>query len=308
MRKLVAMFSLAALALAACSSGGSSDTPKADGKPQVLASFYPLQYLTEQIGKDHIDVSSLTPKGAEPHDLELAPAQVSTIGKADAVIYLSGFQPSVDKAITEVKPDYAYDAAKDANLVAADHDHGDHDHGDDHDHAHGNLDPHFWLDPARMADVAPKIAATLSAIDPDNAADYEANAKTVAESLRELKDSISQGLKTCEKDTIVVAHEAYGYLVSDAHIQQVGLSGIDPESEPSPATLAAIKKLMAEKHVTTVFTESLINPKAAETFAKETGAKTAVLDPLENQADDSKDYVAVMKENLEALRSALECN
>ncbi|WP_143180402.1 metal ABC transporter substrate-binding protein [Bowdeniella nasicola] len=317
MRKTVAFLAASVLALAGCAtSSPTSSESNAPKKLEVLASFYPLQYLATEIGGEHVAVSSLTPAGAEPHDLELSPAQVLQIGKADAVIYLSGFQPSVDSAVKEVKPKHAYDAAKDADLKAAEpHDHGDdehadHDHGDDdhdHDHDHGGVDPHFWLDPARMAAVAPHVAETLAAADPDNKATYEANAKTLADKLKGIKDEFDAGLKTCERDTIIVSHEAYGYLLEGTKLQQVGLSGIDPEAEPAPATLAAIKKVMAEKKVTTIFTESLINPKAAETFAKETGAKTAVLDPLESQADDSKDYAAVMKENLQALRTALEC-
>ncbi|MDO4607093.1 MAG: zinc ABC transporter substrate-binding protein, partial [Bowdeniella nasicola] len=165
-------------------------------------------------------------------------------------------------------------------------------------HDHGGKDPHFWLDPARMAVVTTKLGDAFAKADPSNADTYQANAKKLAEELTALEDEYKQGLATCERDTIVVSHSAYGYLTEDFHIHQVGMAGVDPEAEPAPATLAAIKKVMADKNITTIFTEHLINPKAAEQFAQETGAKTAVLDPIENQNDEAKDYQVSMRDNL----------
>ncbi|MDO5700000.1 MAG: metal ABC transporter substrate-binding protein [Bowdeniella nasicola] len=323
MRKLIPILGAAALALTGCTtshsaSEGSADSADAE-RLHVLASFYPLRYLAEQVGGDLVTVTSLTPAGAEPHDLELSPAQVADIGKADAVVYLSGFQPSVDSAIQESAPPHVYDAADDADLRAAadqdhadhDHDHGepDHDHGDHdpHHHDHGGIDPHFWLDPERMAHVAEHLAETLGDAAPEHAETFSTNAHRLAGELESLKGEFDKGLATCTHDTVIVAHEAYGYLLADYGLTQVGLSGLDPEAEPSPATLAHVKSLMADRGVTTIFTESLINPKAAEVFAAETGADTAVLDPLESQVDAGKDYRDVMRENLAALRTALEC-
>ena len=331
MRKIIPVLASAALVLAGCAQAEK----KADAQGlNVIASFYPLEYLSQKIGGDKVSVTSLTPKGGHSHDLEIAPADVAKLSSADLVVYLSGFQPSVDKAVEETSPKNVYDAAADANLVEASahtveqvdipgidgdhegHDHESHDHeghdheGHDHDHEshdHGGKDPHFWLDPARMAVVTTKLGDAFAKADPSNADTYQANAKKLAEELTALEDEYKQGLATCERDTIVVSHSAYGYLTEDFHIHQVGMAGVDPEAEPAPATLAAIKKVMADKNITTIFTEHLINPKAAEQFAQETGAKTAVLDPIENQNDEAKDYQVIMRDNLEALRTALEC-
>ncbi len=358
MRKIIPVLASAALVLAGCAQAEK----KADAQGlNVIASFYPLEYLSQKIGGDKVSVTSLTPKGGHSHDLEIAPADVAKLSSADLVVYLSGFQPSVDKAVEETSPKNVYDAAADADLVEASahtveqadipgidgdheghdheghdheghdheghdhdyeatasaspveegHDHEGHDHeGHDHDHEshdHGGKDPHFWLDPARMAVVTTKLGDAFAKADPSNADTYQANAKKLAEELTALEDEYKQGLATCKRDTIVVSHSAYGYLTEDFHIHQVGMAGVDPEAEPAPATLAAVKKVMADKNITTIFTEHLINPKAAEQFAQETGAKTAVLDPIENQNDEAKDYQVVMRDNLEALRTALEC-
>ncbi|WP_341358113.1 metal ABC transporter substrate-binding protein [Georgenia sp. M64] len=312
-----------ATTLAACSGTGSGDggagSPDGAGA-EVLASFYPLQYVAERVGGDRVQVDSLTPPGAEPHDLELAPADVARLGEASVVVYLSGFQPAVDDAVAQTSPEHLVDAAAHAERAGTD-DHADEEsaEADDHsaetdDHAaedehagEAGADPHLWLDPTLLAEVAVDVADELAAADPDNAQEYEANAETLAGELTALDEEFTTGLAQCEIRTVVVAHEAYGYLAEAYDFEQVGISGIDPDTEPSPARLAEIGDVVRAEGVTTIFTESLVNPKVAETLADDLGVETAVLDPLEGLADDSKDYQVVMRENLAALREALAC-
>lgn len=294
----------AALTLSACSGGGG--TGDGDGL-SVLASFYPLQYVAEQVGGDLVDVSSLTPPGAEPHDLELSPAQVDAVGRADLVVYLSDFQPSVDGAVEANPPAHVVDAAQDTELHAAEHDaEGEEgDEGDDHDH--GSLDPHFWLDPSRLPAVADDVAAQLAAVDPDHAQDYEANARAFAQQMADLDAEYAAGLATCTSRTIVTTHEAFSYLAERYDLQQVGIAGIDPEGEPSPARLAEVGRIVQDEGVGTVFFETLASPKVAQALADELGVDTAVLDPLEGLTDDTQDYASVARANLETLRTALSC-
>ncbi|GMA30981.1 metal ABC transporter substrate-binding protein [Litorihabitans aurantiacus] len=306
-RALVPISALAlALPLAACGDGGGTASDAAGDTVDVLASFYPLQYLTQRVGGDAVTVSSLTPAGAEPHDLELSPAQVASVGRADLVVYLSGFQPAVDTAVTEAAPT-AIDVAGAARLRDAAHEE-EHDHeGEEEGHDHGTLDPHFWLDPIRMADAADAVAAQLSEVDPDGAADFEANAATLRTELEGLDGSYRTGLAQCETTTIVVAHEAYGYLATAYGLEQEGISGIDPDAEPSPARLREIEQVVRDTGVNIIFTESLIDPRVAEVLAGDLGITTGVLDPLENQADPEADYLDVMESNLASLRDALTC-
>jgi zinc transport system substrate-binding protein len=306
----------AALALSACSSsgGGSGGSSGGDsGRVAVLASFYPLQYVAQQVGGDLVDVQSLTPPGAEPHDLELSPAQVDQVGRADLVVYLSDFQPSVDEAVTANPPAHVVDAADDVTLHAAAHDEdGEEEHAGasegDEDHAHGTLDPHFWLNPTLLPPVAEQVAAQLTEIDPDHADQYAAGAAAFTQQMADLDGRYTAGLATCRSRTIVTTHEAFSYLAQQYDLEQVGISGIDPEGEPSPARLAEIGRIVQDEDVSTIFFETLASPKVAETLADELGVRTAVLDPLEGLTDDTQDYVSVADVNLATLRTALSCS
>lgn len=300
---------LAVLALAACSSGGGGTGGSGDGDGvAVLASFYPLQYVAQQVGGDLVDVQSLTPPGAEPHDLELSPAQVDEVGRADLVVYLSEFQAAVDEAVDANPPAHVVDAAQDTELHAAEHAEDGEEHAEDDGHDHGTLDPHFWLDPTRLPAVADDVAAQLSEVDPDNADTYAANAEAFAQEMADLDQRYADGLATCESRTIVTTHEAFSYLAERYDLEQVGISGVDPEGEPSPARLAEVGQVVQDEGVGTIFFETLASAKVAETLADELGVDTAVLDPLEGLTDDTQDYVSVADANLETLRTALVCS
>ncbi|WP_411375712.1 metal ABC transporter substrate-binding protein [Arthrobacter sp. MPF02] len=334
-----AMPLLSALSLTACSQGAPADSsaPAAatggSSPVKMMASFYPLQYVTEQVGGNLVSVESLTPPGTEPHDLELSPASVAALESAAAVVYLSGFQPAVDQAIKQASPSRALDVSEEATLPAG-HSEEEHaaeshtesgateeahagetegDHADETEDAHGHAgegsvqDLHYWLDPERLAHTAHAVAGELGKADPENAAAYEANAETLSGKLTALDEDFKKGLATCETRTIVVSHEAYGYLAKKYDLKQAGISGVAPDTEPSPARLAEIGQVVKDEGVTTIFTETLVNPKVAETLAADLNVKTAVLDPLEGLTDASSDYEKVMRQNLEALRTALNC-
>ncbi|MFD1846001.1 metal ABC transporter substrate-binding protein [Arthrobacter flavus] len=300
LRRSLALPVVLALTLSACgpTAGVSGD---GDAPLDALASFYPLQFVVQAIAGDAVDVGSVTPPGAEPHNLELSPAMVSDLAEASVVVYASGFQPAVDEAVIQVSPDHVIDVAGSANLQTADGSSLDDGSGT------GSADPHFWLDPQRLAAVAEQVQTTLSEIDPDNAATYGANADQLTQELSALDEEYRTGLAACARDTIVVSHEAYGYLVTNYGLEQMGIAGIDPEAEPAPARVAKIQRVIEGEDVTTIFTESLVNPKVAETIAADLGIQTAVLDPLETLADPSSDYLTVMRSNLTALQEALGC-
>ncbi|HEX7806515.1 MAG TPA: metal ABC transporter substrate-binding protein [Cellulomonas sp.] len=280
----------AVLALGACSPGSSGD-----GRPSVLASFYPLQMVAQQVGGDRVDVSSLTPPGAEPHDLELSPAQVVRVGNADLVVYLSDFQPAVDDAVAAAPPAHVVDAAKLTTLMPL-------------AGASGTRDPHFWLDPSRMPAVARAVADQLSTIDPAGAATYAANATALSARFDALDAEYASGLATCADRAFVTSHAAFGYLAAHYHLEQVAISGLDPEADPSPDRLAQISRLVKDRGIRTIFFETLVSPKVAETLAADLGVQARVLDPLEGVSDPSQDYFSIAEANLSALKMALSCS
>jgi zinc transport system substrate-binding protein len=290
----------AVLTTAGCSTGGGGTGPQADGAARlaVLASFYPLQFVAQQVGGDLVDVTSLTPPGAEPHDLELSPRQVQQVADADVVVVLSGFQPAVDEAVEAQDPAHLVDAAATPAVAA---------HLSEPTSDEAQPDPHFWLDPTLLAAVATDVAAALAEADPKDATAFQERADGLVADLTALDDEFSAGLATCERRVVVTAHDAFGYLAARYDLEQVGISGMDPEAEPSPARLKEIGEVATAHGVTTLFTEHLLNPKVSETLASDLGITTAVLDPVESQDASGTDYRDAMRQNLTVLREALGC-
>ncbi|MGC4946116.1 metal ABC transporter substrate-binding protein [Streptomyces sp. DT224] len=293
-------------AVTACSSSGTSDH-KSDGRLDVVASFYPMQFLAERIGGDHVSVTTLTKPNMEPHDLELSPRQTGRLSDADLILYLKGLQPAVDEAIKQSGASHTLDAATLTSLE----DHGTETGGEEHGHEHegdeAGADPHIWLDPVKYTEVAKGVGRSLEKTDPDHAADYRKNTDALVKELGALDIAYRTGLRNTATKTFITTHSAFGYLAERYGLTQEGIAGIDPEAEPSPARIGALHSIAEEKKVTTVFFETLASDKTAKTVARDTGLKTDVLDPLEGITDSSKgdDYIEVMKSNLTALRTAL---
>lgn len=282
-----------AAVLAGLAATGCSTRPSA-GRFTVVAAFYPLQFLAEQLAGDAAEVVNLVKPGAEPHDLELTPEQVAKLADADLVVYLKGFQPAVDEAVEQqVDPARALDVATVRPLLT------------DPD---GRADPHLWLDPTRYAGVAGAVTGKLSEVDAEHRAEHRGRAGSLAEDLAALDGEYTVGLRRCQRRDIVVSHAAYGYLAAKYHLEQVAISGLSPEEEPTPQRLAEVADIAREHRTTVVFFETLVSRKVAQTLAAEVGAQARVLDPLEGLSPGSPDdYFSVMRRNLDALRTALDC-
>lgn len=293
-------------ALSACSTSDAAESKNGD-KLDVVASFYPMQFLAEEIGGTHVSVTTLTKPGVEPHDLELSPRQIGGLSDADYILYLKGIQPAVDDAIAQSGVRNSVDAAKLTTLE----DHGTETGGDEHGHAHegesAGADPHIWLDPVKYAEVAKGVGKSLEKADPNHAADYRTNTDALVKKLEALNASYKAGLRTTTTKTFITTHSAFGYLAERYGLVQEGIAGIDPEAEPSPARIKDIHSIAEKSNATTVFFETLASDKTAKTVAADTGLKTDVLDPLEGITAKSKgdNYIEVMQSNLAALQKAL---
>lgn len=272
-------------------SSSSTSAPEAD-KPKIVAAFYPLQYAASEIGGSSVDVTNLTQPGVEPHDLELSAQQVGQIADADLVLYIKGFQPAVDEAIAQQAPDKAIDVSAALQQLSLD----------------GAADPHVWLDPANMATIGDEISRRLAEISPANSESYKKNAAALTAAMATLTSEFQAGLASCRTNTMVVSHDAFGYLAKAFGLTQVGISGLSPEAEPSPARIKDVADIVAKEGVTTIYYETLVDPKVAQTLADETGATAAKLDPLEGlEAGSSDDYTSVMRENLATLITGQGC-
>lgn len=310
---LTAVTALGAVSLSACSGAGAvGNTDKFD----VVASFYPMQFLAERIGGEHVNVTTLTEPGQEPHDLELSTRQTARLGEADAIVYLKSLQPAVDEAVAQSGVRTVIDAAELTELEdhgTGGHSHGDEDEGEEHadDEEHeedeGALDPHVWLDPVKYREIAQGVAKAFEKADPDHAADYRKNADALAAELDALHTSFEDGLRNTRTKVFLTSHSAFGYLAERYGLTQEAISGLDPDSEPSPARIKELQAEAKAENITTVFYETLVSDKTAKTLAADAGLRTDVLDPLEGITDASRgdDYFAVMRANLTALQKAL---
>jgi zinc transport system substrate-binding protein len=285
--------------------GCGTDSPSAasNGKLDVVAAFYPFAFVAQQVGGDDVTVVDLTKPGAEPHDLELTPRQVAAISEADLAIYLKGFQPSVDEAIQQNKPAHTLEVS---TIVPLSRPVSPDEQGEDQDHSHLSGDPHIWLDPTKLATVVHAVGDQLAAADPPHAAEFRARAAALVAQLDGLDADLSAGLRDCRQKAFVTSHAAFGYFAQRYGLAQIAIAGLSPEAEPAPARIQEIQREVEERGITTIFFETLVSPDLAETIARDTGATTAVLDPIEGIKDPTRhDYFSVMRANLGALRKAL---
>lgn len=312
--KYVLTPALAALALSACGGvpQGTSDGDSAD-RALIVASIYPLQYVAQEIAGDSAEVTSLAQQGSDTHDVELSPSQIASIGTADLVLTLEEFQPAVDDAVAQSGNDSVLAVNDAVELLEGGHAHeeeaaGEEGH-DDHDHAHGAFDPHFWQDPQRMSKVADALSEKLTSQFPEHAKTYEANLERFTTEMDKLETEFAEGLAQCAIKEFITPHEAFRYLVEDSDLTEVSIVGLSSNEEPSPARIAEVQKVAKETGVTTIFFETLTSPAVTEAIAGDLGLKTAVLDPLENVTDKSPgdDYPSIMRANLQALRTANDC-
>ena len=253
----------------------------------VVAAFYPLAFAAERVGGDEVRVRNLTPPGVEPHDFELSARDVRTVADADLVLYLGqGFQPALEDSLDATDAP-AVDLLEGLDLLE----------GED-----GSRDPHVWLDPVRYAAIAERIGAEL---------DRTAATRDLTDELAALDSAFRDGLADCKRRELVTSHAAFGYLADRYELEQVAISGLSPEAEPTPRELERVVEEVRKRGATTIFFETLVSPRLAQTVAREVGTETAVLNPLEGlsaeELESGEDYFSVMRANLAALREALEC-
>jgi zinc transport system substrate-binding protein len=266
-----------------------SEAGRGPSGPHVVTTLYPLEFVAREVAGRHAAIDDIVPAGADPHDLELTPRQVVDISAADLVVYVGGgFQPAVERAVDE-----AGVAALDVLGAAA-----------SAPGAEGG-DPHVWLDPVATAAVARAVEGRLAALEPTHAGAYRRNASSLRSDLDRLHDDLATGLAGCAGATLVTAHEAFGHLAGRYGLDEVGIAGPDPESEPSPQRVAEIVDLVRAEGVAVVFAERGAPAGLVEAVAEEGGATTAVLDPLESEPPGG--YLAGMRANLRALSAGLGC-
>lgn len=332
--------------LSACSKGVDTEDAKeeinTESDLKVYASVYPMYDFTKKIAGDKIDVEMIMPQGTEPHGWEPDSNAIKNLENADLFIYNgAGLESWTDKVIDSLsnKDLRVVEASKGVELIKSNHNHEDeeHDHNHDHEeaaenhnhnheevvenhnheeehdheaHHHGPMDPHVWISPKNAKIEMENIKDALAELDKENADYYESNYQKYAKMLDELDAKYIDNLNNLPNKTIVVSHEAYGYLCNDYSLTQIGIKGVNAETEPDAKKMAEIIKYIKENKITTIFTEELIDPKVSKIIAEETGCHVKVLSPIEGlseeQIKNNEDYFSIMEKNLENLVGALK--
>jgi zinc transport system substrate-binding protein len=279
---------------------GCRESPAPGGKPLVVASFFPMYDFARQVAADRAQVISLVPPGVHGHDWEPSPQDVAQVRRARIFVYNgAGFEPWVDKVIKEAAGSATVVVAASAGLTVA------------RTGADGGTDPHVWLDPVLAKGEVDAIRAALERGDPAGTSAYEAKASAYAARLADLDGRFEAGLRDCARREVVVSHAAFGYLTRRYRLEQIAVTGLAPQAEPSPAALAAIVRTARERKVTAIFLEPLVSPKLAETLAREVGVRLLTLDPIEGvtrkEAAEGIGYLELMVRNLQSLREGLGC-
>nr|WP_246824692.1 metal ABC transporter substrate-binding protein [Olsenella sp. HMSC062G07] len=308
--------------LAGCASQGAAPStgPDAAGsatKIKVAASFYPMYDFASKIGGDRVDVTCLVPAGTEPHEWEPSTADMRTLGEAKLLVYNgAGMEHWVDDTLASLGGDVpkAVEASKGADLLKLSADalkeeqEEEQSSGGDPSKV-SDTDPHCWLSPRVAKQEMSNIRDGLVAVDPDGASTYDANYETWAAKLDALDEEFRSGLDPLPNKSIVVSHEAFGYLCHDFGLTQMPIEGIEADAEPDAQAMAKIVDFVKAHGVKTIFSEELVSPKVAQSIADATGAKVEVLNPLEGLSDEElaagDDYFSVMRSNLDELKKAL---
>ena len=270
-----------------------------DGKLRVVASFYPLYDFAKNVGGNKIDVSNVTPAGAEPHDFEPSAKVLAQAQKSDVFIYNGG---QLEPWTAGFLHDFAGISVKSSAGISLQ---------TTNDSGQKVLDPHFWLDPVLAQKIVNNIRDGLTKADPSDKSYFAKNAMVYNAQLAELDGEFRAGLAVCQTRQIITSHAAFGYLGKRYGLDVSSIAGITPDQEPSASKLAELAQLVKSKNIHYVFFESLVSPRLADTIAAETGAKTLAFDPLEGLSDadqkQGKNYISVQRQNLANLRTAGDC-
>lgn len=272
----------------------------------MVASFYPLAFAAERVAGPGWNVVDLTPPGTEAHDVELSLEDRAAIQDADVVLYLGdiGFQPQVEEAASEASGRVV---AVTEGVPLADPLPHEQEEEAEEEHEEATADPHAWLDPALFAGMVDRVAEGLAAADADDETAFRDTAEGLADELESLDQRYREGLGDCRSRTMVVSHEAFGYLAGAYGLDQIGLTGLSPEAEPTVERLGEAGAALADGRATAVFFEADDEARRiAESVAADYGVPALPLGTLESEPP-SGDYLSVMEDNLASLRQGLGC-
>lgn len=268
---------------------------------RVVVSIPPLKGLIEPLLPPGSTVTVLIPAGTSEHGYEIPPGTISAAINADLLVWIGGMEPQVDTLSKANQRSTRSDLRLADALKIEVHPH-EHDHdGHDHDHDDGAGDPHFWLDPVMASQIAQTAAVRIKQLRTSASTPHPVDAAATAleSQLLGLDADFRRGLADSKSRTIVVSHDAYGWLAKRYNLKTVAISGLNA-NEPAPSDVQKARETIKSNGLTAVFSEPQLSPAAAQSIAQATGVTVLTLDPL-----GDGDYFKFMRTNLAALRKGL---
>lgn len=299
------MIGLFVLVLGACGQKTSQDSKEAKGM-KIVTSFYPIYAMVKEISGDLNDVRMIQ-SSSGIHSFEPSANDIAAIYDADVFVYHShtleswagSLDPSLQKSkvkVLEASEGMTLDRVSGLEDIEV---------GKGVDEK-SLYDPHTWLDPEKVAEEAQIIADKLSELDSENKEIYQSNAKKFIDQAHELTNKYKPIFDKVEQRTFVTQHTAFSYLAKRFDLNQLGIAGISPDQEPSPKQLTEIQEFVKTYKVKTIFTESNLSSKVADTLVKSTGVSLKTLNPLEADPQNDKSYLDNLEEDIAILAEELK--
>lgn len=330
---ILSLFLTISALLSGCGQGETSNKEKDENLLQVYTTVYPLQFFTQQIGGEFVDVKTIYPPGADEHTFEPSQKDMMALADADLFFYIGlGLEGFVDKAgktlknedvkmvpigdslhIGEEETGEQEDHGEEGTEEQEDHgedEHADSDeHPEDEGHAHGDIDPHVWLDPIYANELALTIKDQLVEQMPEHKDVFEKNYSELASQLKDLDKEFTEVIGTAKRKEIIVAHAAYSYWEKRYGLEQISISGLSTTNEPTQKELQKLISHARDEKIKYVLNEQNFNSKLAKMVQEEINGKPLTLHNLSVLTDEDiknkETYFTLMEKNLSTLGKAL---
>lgn len=307
------------LLITACSEEATPDMPSGSEKLNVVTSIFPIYEIVKEVAGDRANVSLMVGTNEDAHHYEPSAQAVASVNEADAFIYGSeNMEFWVDSLLNVVENEdlEVVEFSKGLDLELEESEHSEtleelEETGEnEHHHDHGDLDPHFWLNPLNIKSQLSLVVEALTEIDSEGADDYTENAEKFSQALTELDQAYTEAFANAKQRTFVVQHQAFGHLADSYDLDQVAVGGLSTEIEISPKALSKIIDFVKEQNVPVIYYQGGDQSATAEVIAKETETEIAVLYDLESKPADLDGeenlYLEAMAQNLEQLKKSIQ--
>ncbi|ASS97405.1 metal ABC transporter solute-binding protein, Zn/Mn family [Peribacillus simplex] len=312
-RALLSLFLVTALFLSACGNSKGESSKETKDALDIYTTVYPLQYFTEAIGGEYVNVETIYPPGTDEHSFEPSQKDIVKMAESDLFFYI-GY--NLEGFVTKAEPILSKEGVSTIAVGETVHlDEGEHTHENEHAHEedghdHGGVNPHLWLDPIYSIDMAKTIKDELTKKMPEQEEYFNSQFNKLSEKLKALDEKFATTIESGRTNKIIVSHSAYGYWEERYGLEQIGVTGLTSSNEPSQKELGKIVTMAEEEDLNYVIFEQNISSKLTEIIQKEMGAKSLELHNLsvltDKDIEAGEDYFSLMEKNIKTLQTALQ--